>query len=40
MKNKVLITLLAGVLAAGVPCRVIREVGPDDRVTPLVPDAS
>ncbi len=29
----------AGVLAAGVPCRVIREVGPDDRVTPLVPDA-
>lgn len=28
----------AGVLAVGVPCRPVRELGPADRVTPVVPD--
>ncbi len=26
----------AGVVAAGVPARVLRELGPDDRVTPTL----
>lgn len=30
----------AGVVAAGVPCRVLRPIGEGDRVAPLVPDAS
>ena len=30
----------AGVVAAGVPARVLRELGPDDRVTPTLAQAS
>ena len=30
----------AGVVAAGVPARVLRELGPDDRVTPTLSQAS
>lgn len=29
----------AGVVAAGVPARVLRELGPDDHVTPTLPQA-